>query len=459
MIRRNVFFRLMLLGTCLLCISSFVFSQEARDTLAGDELLGKFKYEEFQKPEECRRCHNDIYQQWKGSMMSQAYTHHWDEIEYFELAVPHADKDPKVAGVKAGCNGCHAPLAFMAGDIVPPRPSENSRANEAVSCDVCHTITGTKGEIPHNYSFTIKPGRVKYGNREGVESPEHITQYSDYLGKAEFCGNCHNEMSPYGIWVKSTHLEWKEGPYAEQGVPCQDCHMPKAPGRNAKMAAHHDDIRWHLFHGAHDNDKLRGSVEMQMYADIDEIEAGLPIVISVYLFNGKCGHKIPSGAVEDRMLWMHVKATDAEGKTYDLKVDKKGFEGEEYTIGSDALAYQDIGFIKGLSDFPGLRRDGDAMEGDRIFRMAYFDPDGNMTMAQWHTASLGADYRIGPRETKIETYTWELPDDIPEGMVTVHATLYYTKLIRSVGEYLKVPEEEMEPVIINETETTFEVYW
>ena len=57
-------------------------------------------------------------------MMSQSYTHHWDEIEYFELALPHAQKEPKVAGVKAGCNGCHAPLAFLAGDIPPPRPAE-----------------------------------------------------------------------------------------------------------------------------------------------------------------------------------------------------------------------------------------------------------------------------------------------------------------------------------------------
>ena len=61
-------------------------------------------------------------------MMSQAYTHHWDEIEYFKLAVPHAEKDPKVAGVKAGCNGCHAPMAFLAGDVPPPKPgSEQPR--------------------------------------------------------------------------------------------------------------------------------------------------------------------------------------------------------------------------------------------------------------------------------------------------------------------------------------------
>ena len=42
-------------------------------------------------------------------------------------------------------------------------------------------------------------------------------------------------MSPYGVWVKSTHLEWKDGPYAKQGVKCHDCHMTYAPGKTAAM--------------------------------------------------------------------------------------------------------------------------------------------------------------------------------------------------------------------------------
>src|SRR3990172_9687001 len=100
---------------------------------AGDEALGKRLYDDFEKSKVCgSSCDVDIYQQWSQAMMSQAYTHHWDEIEYFKLAVPHAEKDPKVAGVKAGCNGCHAPIAFLAGDVPPPPPPPNSPPNEPV---------------------------------------------------------------------------------------------------------------------------------------------------------------------------------------------------------------------------------------------------------------------------------------------------------------------------------------
>jgi hypothetical protein len=82
---------------------------------AGDTSLGTQKYDAYERPAACATCHIDIARQHEQAMMSQAYTHHCDEIEYFELAVPHAEKEPKVAGVEAGCNGCHAPIAFLAG--------------------------------------------------------------------------------------------------------------------------------------------------------------------------------------------------------------------------------------------------------------------------------------------------------------------------------------------------------
>ncbi len=79
---------------------------------------GSFAYKDFSTPEYCgTSCHIDIHQQWRQAMMSQAYVHHWDEIEYFELAIPHAEKDPKVAKIKKSCNICHTPIAFMAGEV------------------------------------------------------------------------------------------------------------------------------------------------------------------------------------------------------------------------------------------------------------------------------------------------------------------------------------------------------
>jgi len=388
--------------------------------------------------------------------MSQAYTHHWDEIEYFKLAVPQAEKDPVVAGVKAGCNGCHTPLAFLAGDIPPAVPAKGTRANESVSCEVCHTITGMAGDTPFNFNWVSEPGKNKYGPRQNANSPEHNLVKSDFLAKADFCGTCHNEKSPYGVWVKSTHLEWKAGPYAEEGVKCHDCHMTYAPGKSASMGTAYPDVRQHLFHGAHDPGKVRGTVELRIHPDVNEAVPGDKVKFTIVLFNQKTGHKFPTGSVEDRIVWMHVEAVDAKGNVYHLPVDKKGFEGEEYTIAADTLAYQDMGLALNDPNFKGVQRDG-VPAGDRIFRLPYFDPQGRMTIQQWNTKSQGVDYRIGPKETKIETCTFALPDNVPAGPLTVRATLYYQRLVKPVADFLGVPADETEVIEVNKHQTTINV--
>jgi nitrate/TMAO reductase-like tetraheme cytochrome c subunit len=430
-----------------------VFSQEIP---SGEEAKGTKSYDQFEKSEVCKSCHTDIYQQWTQAMMSQSYTHHWDEIEYFDLAVAHAKKDPFFKPVADGCNGCHTPMAFLAGDVPPPRPAENSRANEGVNCEICHSITGFKGEKPVNFNYISQPGRIKYGPKEGLVSPHHTTEYSNFISQTEYCGTCHNEKNPFGIWVKSTQLEWKEGPYAKEGVPCHVCHMPKARDRSAIMAKE-DMVAQHLFHGAHDPGKVASVVEIRMHPVEREVEYDGTLGIKVQLFNAKTGHKFPSGSVEDRIVWLHVTATDADGKEYHLPVDKKGFEGEEYTIAANALAYKDLGIPLGLPDFAGLQRDG-VPEGDRIFRMPYFDAQGYMTIMQWNTKSLGVDYRIGPRETKIESYTFELPPDIALGKMTIKARLNYQKLVKPVADYLNVPKEESEIILVNTATTWVEIY-
>ena len=441
----------------LLALIGYSFTVGNAQIKTGDQALGTIKYEKFQTPQLCgSACHTDFYQQWSQAMMSQAYTHHWDEIEYFKLAVPHAEKDPVVAGVKAGCNGCHSPMAFLAGDVPPPTPDKNSRANESVSCDICHSITGFEGDTPFNFNYVMEPGEIKYGPRDGDNSPEHKMKKSEFLASAEFCGTCHNEKDPYGIWVKSTHLEWKAGPYAKEGVKCHNCHMTSSPGFSAAMGNKYDDVRQHLFHGAHDPGKVKGTIELRIHPDVREAEPGDKIKMTIALFNQKTGHKFPTGSVEDRIVWMHVEAVDAKGRTYHLPVDKKGFEGEEYTIGADVLAYQDMGIALNDLNFKGVQRDGIPL-GDRIFRMPYFDPQGRMTIQQWNTKSQGVDYRLGPRETKLETCTFTLPNDVAPGILQVTAVLNYQKLVKPVADFLGVPADEAEIIKVNEHTTQIRI--
>ncbi len=418
----------------ILVLTSFKLSEESKPDI---------KYSDFDTPLYCgASCHNDFYKLWDKSMMSKAFTHDWDEVEYFDLAVKHSKLDAKLAGVEADCNGCHTPMAYLSGDIPPKRPSEKTRANEAVSCDVCHSIAGFTGDTPFNFNYIMKPGRTEYNSRKGeVGSPNHDIAINPIMKTGDFCGICHNEKSPYGVWVKSTHLEWKEGPYAKENVQCQDCHMPKAPGKKAIMGSEYPDIRQHIFNGGHDVGKVSGTVELTIYPNFYEVEPGENVIFTINLFNQKTGHKFPTGSVEDRLLWMNVEAEDSKGTKYHINIDKKGFDGEEYTISSKALAYQDMGVPLGIANFAGLERDG-IPEGNRIFRMPYFDPQGRMTLQQWNTASLGVDYRFAPRELKVETCTFRLPVNLPSGKLKITATLNYQLLMSPVAKYLNVKEHE-----------------
>jgi hypothetical protein len=225
------------------------------------------------------------------------------------------------------------------------------------------------------------------------------------------------------------------------------------------MGAEYEDAKLHLFHGAHDPGKIKGTIEVRIHPDIREAEPGMPVKLTVALFNQKTGHKFPTGSVEDRIVWLHVEAEDSEGNKYHIPVDKKGFEGEEYTIATNDLAYQDMGIALNDPEFKGVDRDGIVPVGDRIFRMPYFDPQGRMTIQQWNTASLGVDYRIGPRETKVENFTFNLPYEIAEGPVKVTATVNYQKLVSSVGKFLEVPDDEMEVIKVGEHSTEFTVFY
>ena len=430
----------------------------ALSTMARAGEMGKYHYNDFKKPKRCGMCHKEIYQEWSQSLMAKSFTHDWDDVEYFKLALPHSQKLAKVAGVKAGCIACHSPLAFLSGDIPPKSPSANTRANEGVSCEVCHNITGSTKNIPFNFSYTIEPNRVKEGPRKDAEAP-HGTHYSAFLKSSEMCATCHDEASPYGAWVKSTYREWKKGPYAKEGVRCQDCHMYYAPGKSTRSGKNRENIAHHTFHGAHFESKLAGAVDVAIYPKKTKVKPGSEARLRVELFNGKVGHYIPSGSTEERMLWLEVWATDSKGARFSIPVTPKGFAGEKYTIAdSQAMAYQAMGEIMGIKGFKGVKRDGNLPDGARIFRKPFLDPKGRQTICQWYTAkNTLVDYRIGPRETKVENYAWKVPSTVAPGPVTITATLYYSLVPSSVGEFLKLPKSEYAPMKVNSATTVVSV--
>jgi hypothetical protein len=411
-------------------------------------LQGKYTYQDFDSPAKCGECHTAIYDDWSSSMMSRAFTHEWNSIEYFSLALSHSAEIEQIAGTEADCMACHSPLAYLSGDIPPGRPSSNTRANEGVSCDVCHSISGSTVDEPYNFSYVINAGNVKYGPYAEVVSPYHDVQFSQFHGSSKLCATCHDRKNTYGTWVKNTYREWMDTGLGEEGIHCQDCHMRSnlITGDSGSIPS---EASKHSFQGARSLEMLESAIEVKVDRDKEFARAGQPVVVIVNLTNVLCGHSFPTGSAEERMLWLKVQVTDPAGRSKDIPVDAKGFTGEEYTIAdSAALGYQDLGQILEISCFEGLARDGNVPDGARIFRQPYFNPKGQITICQWFAAgNTLVDYRLAPNETVIETFTFVVPDGFSFGRLEFEVTLSYSLLPSSIAEFFNLPEPEYAQVI------------
>jgi hypothetical protein len=401
---------------------------------------GSHPYKSFESSETCAACHDEIYNQYQQSAMAKSQIRPWDQAEYFKLALPHTRLEKKVAPVEAGCINCHAPLAFLAGDIPPPPAGKADPKADGVTCDLCHSITGFEGEFPVNGNFMVKPGKVKYGGRKDVKSTSHQSQFAEIFKSAELCGTCHDETSPYGAWVKETYREWKNSPYGKANLTCMNCHVPPAGGKTAIMGEERKDVKQHLFLGANSEAFMNGAAIVAVYPSKKEIVSGDQLKIQVVVTNNRTGHMFPTGSTEERQLWLHLEAKDSNGKVYHIKAPYAPGDNPEksYSVSTNRLAYKDLGYMMGMKDFKGIARDA-LPEGDRLFRKVFLNPDGEETVAQWYTTNTEVfDNRLSPLNARLENYEWKVPADIAKGELTITADLNYRRLPQSVADLVEI---------------------
>jgi hypothetical protein len=401
---------------------------------------GSHPYTSFESSETCAACHVEIYNQYQQSAMAKSQIKPWDQAEYFKLVLPHTRLEKKVAPVEAGCINCHAPLAFLAGDIPPPPAGKANPKADGVTCDLCHAITGFEGEAPVNGNFIVAPGKVKYGGRGDVKSTSHQSQYAGIFKSAALCGTCHDETSPYGAWVKETYREWKNSPYGAANLTCMNCHEPPARGKAAIVAEERKDVKQHLFLGSHSETWMNGAAVVAVYPGTQNIAAGDTLRIQVVVTNHRAGHMFPTGSTEERQLWLRLEARDATGKIYHIKATHAPGDNPEksYSVSTNKLAYKDLGYMMGIEDFKGIARDA-LPEGDRLFRKVFLNPHGEETVAQWYAANTEVfDNRLSPLSAHVENYEWQIPGGIAKGAMTITADLNYRRLPQSVADLVEI---------------------
>lgn len=320
----------------------------------------KLSVTDWENPEICGGCHTTQYQGWKGSMHANAFK---DPIFQAEWALAEKMLGSNISNL---CAGCHSPPGMLSGTIkFDPKLGKHGGftappvAEQGVSCDVCHTISGTSfmnsEVLEHgNGSYISSPGKTKYGPLKDAKSPYHDTAYSEQHTKSSFCGNCHNIFNPINNFpLERTYDEWKYSVYAQNNVQCQDCHMVPVetairvadelkPARELKdhglagkaaigATKARELIHGHGFVGGNsvitaalgDPDSRRHAlIAIKRLRSVATLDIKLEKVkgqgalhqLEVKVTNQRAGHHIPTSLTFIRELWLDIKVTDQNGK-------------------------------------------------------------------------------------------------------------------------------------------------
>jgi len=428
----------------------------------------------WEDPGDCLGCHYERFVDWSSSQMSRAYTGDFFQAQYFQYAVEDSQRDPQMKDLAGDCLGCHSPSAFLSGQVPPPKsklgdsywnqdwpwlgsyqslgqmkkgldspavervyadrwqnslPVDKEGADRGVFCDFCHSIAGTSDReaFNHNYRPNAGPDRnTKYADLEFPWSPYHKTQVSELFESADLCGICHNERNTYGVWVKATQREWSETTYANRDIVCQWCHMPPREGKPAKMGRERPWNHQHWFGGGFTG-FVEGAARVKLRFHDEDVSAGTTAALKVTISDIATGHLFPTGATEERDVWLHVAVYDAEGQELQhIRVPPNpGDPNDRYFITSNKLeAYPShSSYSKAIS------RDS-LPEGDRIYQDVFLDSDGNVTFGQWYAVRIVGN-RLEPGETRTEVYSWNVPDYLAGKEVHLRATLWYRRMADS----------------------------
>jgi hypothetical protein len=322
----------------------------------------KFKDEggTFTDPKVCGECHSTQYSQWVGSM------HH-----YAQASIPNEivnDFFYKRLGKTGGafCVKCHTPIGTALGEPYNlPNKERSAVSMSGVSCDVCHSIDRNHGQSQGYVG--LKPTVKVYGpDGKGTEqdpppanSEFHEAEQRDMFKSSKMCQQCHEVIVPNGLRLQETYVEWKESPWAKEGVSCQACHMSATPGKPAERPmgeiaqvagvelpkrpiSDHSfvgvDYHWNDLYplrgrGAEPDDRTRKrNVKMQgdlakkrqelmrnaarlHIASTSSLAPGDKGSLSVRIENTFTGHHFPGG-FPWRQAWLEVTYTDAQGNVF-----------------------------------------------------------------------------------------------------------------------------------------------
>jgi hypothetical protein len=238
--------------------------------------------------------------------------------------------------------------------------------------------------------------------------------------------------------IRSTYAEWKESKFPAEGIQCQDCHMNarilgdgsivyekgKAAFMTLGSAPNRDKLYTHGFYGAHAGSQIEGALTIEIRAP-ERVLAGEDIPLRVVVHNTKTGHKMPTGSVELRTVWLEVTAR-AQGEYQD---------DTEFEL---RLINEPDGYaVAGANERDAAILGDEVPRGARVYRAVFTDPDGNRTLMSYDAKERVFDNRLEAGEIREEEFELSVLGDM-QGWVIIEAKLYYLRFPAEFAKRLRI---------------------
>ena len=248
------------------------FFPSSAQVYGGEKIPSQF----FMESDSCKRCHEDIYNQWNSSAHHfSSFNNQWyrKSIEYMQDTV----------GTKPSkwCGGCHDPAVLYAGKMDTPIKQivHTPAAQAGLGCMMCHSIADVKSTMGQADFYLEYP---KLHELAASKNPLVRTLH-DFLIKlnpephrrvflkpfmkqqtAEFCSSCHKVHLDVPVnhyrWFRgfNEYDNWQASGVSGEGArsfyypatpqQCADCHMPLEPSSDMGNIA--GKVHSHRFPGA-----------------------------------------------------------------------------------------------------------------------------------------------------------------------------------------------------------------
>jgi Flp pilus assembly protein TadD len=383
------------------------FFPSSAQVYGGQKIPSKF----FMESDSCKRCHEDIYNQWFSS------AHHFSSFnnQWYRKSIEYM-QDTVGTRPSKWCGGCHDPAVLYAGKMDRPIKEfvHSPEAQAGLGCMMCHSIATVKStmgqadfylEYPTLHEMAASKNPVVRYFHDVITKlnpePHRRVFLKPFMREqtAEFCSSCHKVHLDVPVnhyrWLRgfNEYDNWQASGVSGQGArsfyyppkpqQCADCHMP---------LEHSDDfgnvdgkVHSHRFPGANTAVPTANEDALQLKRTEDFLTSG---ALSVDIF----------------ALSAAGESTQAEA----LKATGQHELATTFAVGEEsetAAAPAEVGSVNNgeaapmtapLSRVPGAVRRGDSVRIDvvvRTKRVGHFFPGGTVDAYDTWLELKGVDDR------------------------------------------------------------------